>query len=342
MPALVIALASFGTSLLIVWLVRGYARRRRLLDRPNARSAHTTPTPRLGGIGIAAGFLGCAALGCTATGFRGAWPLLAATACVSVVGLVDDLRPLPARLRFSLQIAAAAAVVFAYRDGLGPALPGWLPLPGPIAAAAVIVWIVWLTNLYNFMDGIDGIAAGQAVVAALALALAARGAGAPGAALLLAALGAASAGFLVFNFPPASIFMGDVGSTAIGFFFACAPLLPGEARVPFEAVWIALGLFVLDATTTLVRRVARGERFFEAHRTHWYQRPLALGIRHRNITTVACAAMVPLAAAAAAWPAAPWEARPALMALPVLVFAGLAALVRGLERSRVAPRGENG
>jgi len=205
-----------------------------------------------------------------------------------------------------------------------------------------VVWIVWMTNLYNFMDGIDGIAGGQAVIAGAAIAAAAMGTGATTPALLALLIAAAAGGFLVLNFPPASIFMGDVGSTAIGFLFASLPFVPGPAVVPVEVVALAAALFVLDATTTLARRISRGERFFQAHRTHWYQRPLACGVPHRSITLAAYPGMVAVGAAAIAYSTASYPVRLVIVGGAVGLFLVYASTVRQIERraARLASRGD--
>lgn len=324
--------AAFAISVLVTWTVRTIALRRQLLDQPNERSAHVRPTPRLGGIGIMGAFLPAAVLVAQRHGSGRALLAIGGTAFISLVGLVDDLRPLSARVRFGAQCMAAAVVVGAGWEHLGAswgmlgALPVWLLAP------LSFLWIVWLTNLYNFMDGIDGLAAGQAIVAGVGVAVVATAGGTGLQGLLAALLASAAAGFLVFNFPPASIFMGDVGSTAIGFFFASLPFVGGGATIPVEVVALLLALFILDATTTLIRRLARGEKFFQAHRTHLYQRPLALGVPHRRITLAAYVGMILLAVGASTWPARGVAWRIALMASGVLLFVSYALAVASLER----------
>jgi UDP-N-acetylmuramyl pentapeptide phosphotransferase/UDP-N-acetylglucosamine-1-phosphate transferase len=335
----VTAALSYG----VVRVVRVIALRRSLLDRPNERSAHVTPTPRLGGIGIMVAFFASAVY--VAIARDGRWQtalLVLATGAISVVGLVDDLRPLPARVRFAAQLVAATAVVAAS----GPRLTeAWtlLPLPAWIAAPLSVLWIVWLTNLYNFMDGIDGIAGGQAVIAGASIGAAAFAVGAQAEGALALAAAAAAAGFLTLNFPPARIFMGDVGSTALGFFFASLPFLPSSrAAVPVEVVGLALALFVLDATWTVIRRMARGERFFQAHRTHWYQRPLAQGVSHRSITLAVFPGMVAMGAAAVAYVKVASVVRAVLVVSAVGLFAAYASLVLQLERRAAALAPEAG
>lgn len=331
-----VVLASFAASLLVARIMRGVALRRRLLDRPNDRSAHAHPTPRLGGIGIMSGFLPAAcAMAAIERAPAGAWVIVGATAFISLVGLLDDLRPLPARVRFLAQLVAAVAVV-----GSNPAAvrDAWtlIPLPLAVVVPLSVLWIVWVTNLYNFMDGIDGIAGGQAVIGGVAIAAAAFALGGTLQGGLTLAMAAAALGFLVLNFPPASIFMGDVGSTPIGFFFASIPFVQGGAALPAEVVLLALGLFIFDATTTLVRRLARRERFFQAHRTHWYQRPLALGVPHRAITLASYPGMMFVGAMALAYPVASPAARWALVAAVVGAFVLYARMVLMLERRQRA------
>jgi UDP-N-acetylmuramyl pentapeptide phosphotransferase/UDP-N-acetylglucosamine-1-phosphate transferase len=324
-------------SLCVTYGCRELALRHGLLDRPNARSAHTLARPRLGGIAIVGSFLGAACLltwrGSVLTTFS---PLLAITGGIAVLGLADDLHPIPARWRLALQLAAAVAVVTLRWDVLPNAADtafAWLA-PRWVVAALTVTWIVWLTNLYNFMDGIDGLAAGQAVIAAFGIGGAAWSIGATGTAWLLVALAGASAGFLVFNFPRATIFMGDVGSTPLGFFFACVPFLGEPHRVPLQVVAIALSLFILDATTTLLRRLARGERWYEAHRTHTYQRPLAAGVPHHVITSWAYVGMVIVATVAAVAPGVASSALPRLGCFAVVgaVFGLVHVAVTASER----------
>jgi UDP-N-acetylmuramyl pentapeptide phosphotransferase/UDP-N-acetylglucosamine-1-phosphate transferase len=340
LTAFLIACACFVASVALVYGVREFARNRALLDRPNHRSAHRTPTPRLGGVGIVVAFLASAlAVTAAAPAARGSLVVLVAAAVIAVVGIVDDVRPLRARTRFAVQIGAAVVVVALRWD----ALPGFFAtarLDAWLVAPFAVLWIVWMTNLYNFMDGIDGLAGGQAAFAGAGLALGAFALGAPDAGFLLVLLVCASAGFLVFNFPPASIFMGDVGSTAIGFFLACVPFLSGGVQVPFEAVWVAVGLFVLDATTTLLRRISNGERWFEAHRTHWYQRPLRLGVPHRTITIAAYGGMAVLAGMAWSYLRAPDASRVAYVLVPLVVFTPFAVLVDRAERGALRTEDE--
>jgi len=333
LTSVLLLVSVLAASAWITRLVREAAKRKQLLDTPNERSAHSRPTPRLGGIGIVAAFLPAfATLAILFDGGLVAVVVLVATAAISVVGLWDDLRTLPARTRLGAQTLAATAVVVSAWERLPEAwsLFGW-SVPHAFVGALSVLWIVWITNLYNFMDGNDGLAAGQAVIAGCALAVASSAAGALLVANASAALAVAALGFLAFNFPPASIFMGDVGSTAIGFFFACAPFLARGGSVPVEAVGLALALFILDATLTLLRRIARRERLSQAHRTHFYQRPLALGIGHRRITLSAYAGMLAVGGLATRYGYGETRVRLLLIAAAAAVFVTYVSVVVGLE-----------
>jgi len=330
----IVSLVSAAASAVLVVAVRSFALRRALLDHPSDRSSHSMPRPRLGGIGVVVPVLAVGA-GLVALGRAPVSLLLplASTALIALLGLADDVKPLPARIRFGVQVALASAVVAASWSRLpaaAGALGAWLPVP--VLAALAVLWIVWLTNLYNFMDGIDGLAGAQALIASIGLAVVAGGVGAGTTAWLLLALAGSSVGFLLFNFPPSSIFMGDVGSTAIGFFFGILPLLAEARPVPFEPVALALSIFVLDATVTLLRRVAKGEKWYTPHRTHLYQRPVVLGVGHRAVLLVAAGAMVVVSGCAVEWVRASMVGRFALLAVPVALVATGHFVVRRLER----------
>jgi Fuc2NAc and GlcNAc transferase len=193
------------------------------------------------------------------------------------------------------------------------------------------VGIAWLTNLYNFMDGIDGIAGGEALAAGTAGGALLMAAGAPGlgaAALLLAA---ASAGFLAWNWPPAKIFMGDVGSGFLGFAFCVLAVLSERSGAVPLAVWMMLlGVFVFDATATLLRRVLNGEHFFEAHRRHAYQRAVQSGLSHGRVSGGVLAVNLALAGAAAV----ACSQRPLILPIAAVSLAALLALYLWVERRK--------
>jgi Fuc2NAc and GlcNAc transferase len=282
-----LALAALALAWAITGLVRRYALARSVVDVPNHRSSHSEPTPRGGGLAIAiatlAGGGALAALGVVPRAL--ALAFIGGGALIAAIGWLDDHRPVRAGVRLVVHLVAAVWAV------------GWIGAPraidlgvgsiplGPFGALVGVLGIVWFTNLFNFMDGIDGLAGGEAVVVGLAAGalLLIRGATGPaGLALLIAG---ASAGFLVWNWAPARIFMGDVGSGLLGYLFAVLAIASdGAGAVPL-LVWVLLcGAFVFDATVTLARRALRGERLQDAHRSHAYQRVLAVGWGHARVS----------------------------------------------------------
>jgi UDP-N-acetylmuramyl pentapeptide phosphotransferase/UDP-N-acetylglucosamine-1-phosphate transferase len=298
------AAAILLTGWAVLWL-----RRRQILDRPNARSSHVLPTPRGGGVVLVPLLLGgwlvsLLAGGPVPFGMTGTTVLVfLSTAGLAAVSWLDDLRPLPPLPRFAAQAVAVTVTVFSLP---GDALifqgvaPAWLD-----HTLAALAWL-WFINLYNFMDGIDGITGvetssiggGLALLALTGLAPAALAA--PGLALMAVALG-----FLVWNWHPARLFMGDVGSIPLGYVIGFL-LIVLAANDALAAALILPLYYVVDATTTLVRRMARGEKPWEAHRSHFYQRAVGGGQSHArisgaiglaNIGLIGCALI-----AASGWP----------------------------------------
>ncbi|WP_087501555.1 glycosyltransferase family 4 protein [Pseudomonas sp. SID14000] len=263
-----------GASLLLTAALRRYALNKQIIDVPNARSSHTVPTPRGGGVAIVLSFLGCLPL----LGLAGAVPLPTlvaiggAGALIAVIGFMDDHGHIAARWRLLGHFAAAGWMLY-WLGGLAPVLVFGFTLDlqwfGYILAA---LYCVWMLNLYNFMDGIDGIASVEAVTACLGMVLLSALAGAPQLMALPLLLAAATLGFLFWNFPPARIFMGDAGSGFLGIVLAGLSLQAAWAAPQLFWCWlILLGVFVVDATFTLIRRLLRGDKVYEAHRSHAYQ-----------------------------------------------------------------------
>ena len=275
-------LAAFAAT----WLVRRNAERLGLVQAPNERSSHTIPTPSGGGVGIVLG----GAIATLPAALHAPIPVLvtlAASLAVAAIGFWDDRRPLRASFRLAAQfvllgLAVAGAVpVAALADAAG------LPLP-LIFAGLVLAGVYWI-NLYNFMDGIDGIAASQAIfmlagAAALALIANAGLIDHPGLWWLLG-IAAATFGFLWLNWPPARIFMGDAGSTWLGFITAMLALLTISWGWLSPWQWLILGAaFVTDASVTLARRLLNREKVFQAHRRHAYQALSRRWRSHRKVT----------------------------------------------------------
>lgn len=272
--ALLIAAAiSFGLIRLLHPLLVRYA-----LARPNARSSHTIPTPQGGGIAVIAAALAVGLLAVLVLGGHLALPtflILAAAAFVlALLGAVDDIRPLPALPRFLVQIAAVAAVIVFAGPGrvLPDIVPLWLEWPLLILAG------VWWVNLTNFMDGIDWITVSEFVpMTALLAALGLFGVVGPVAGGVAVALCGALLGFAPANRPTARLFLGDVGSLPIGLLSGWL-LLSLAASGHLAAALLVPLYYVADATLTLMRRLAHGERVWEAHRSHYYQRATVNGL----------------------------------------------------------------
>lgn len=274
-------------SAFLTGLVRRYALAHMLLDVPNARSSHSTPTPRGGGMAIIVSTL----FGLVVLALAGEipwpdlWALAGAGGLVAAVGLLDDRGHVAVRWRL-LAHFVAASLALAWLGGMPP-LPvfGHMLDTGWIGAGVIAVYLVWILNLFNFMDGIDGIAAVEAICVCIGGALVAVLADVPWLSLVPLVVAAAAAGFLLWNFPPAKIFMGDVGSGFLGIVLGVISLQAGWAVPELFWCWaILLGAFVVDATVTLLRRLGRGDRVYEAHRSHAYQYAARRLGGHRPVT----------------------------------------------------------
>ncbi len=270
------AISALASLLTVAALLR-WGRRLLPLDRANHRSLHHGEVPRSGGIGIVAGSL-WPLWQLAQLGSGGAAVLLVVgAAALAVVSLIDDFRPLPFWVRLAVQFLAAAFLL----AGLGTASIGWL------WGVVLCLVIVWSINLYNFMDGMDGLAGMMGVVGFTGLGILSLLSDQPLFAGALFAIAGATAGFLLFNFPPARLFMGDVGSTFLGYMAIAASLLGIWAGAfPFWAPALLFLPFWLDATVTLFRRALRGERVWEAHRSHFYQRAVLAGVPVRRVLLV--------------------------------------------------------
>lgn len=263
-----LGLAALVSAMLGFFLAKG----RLVLDQPNARSMHTTPTPRLGGVGVWLGF-GCG-LALHAIQFQQGI-LLFALALVVLVSLADDIRPLSPLSRLAAQLAAALLALLG--AGLIPAMltiPGWTwHWPHALALLLCLVFLIWTCNCFNFMDGIDGLAATQAICGFAALAIMAGDSDAPWLMVAASLSAAAAAGFLPWNWPPARLFLGDGGAVGLGFWQG-ALTLNGAAQgiFPLWAGLLAFAPFLLDGTITLLVRTVARHSPLAPHRDHLYQR----------------------------------------------------------------------
>ncbi|KAB0498503.1 MraY family glycosyltransferase [Pseudomonas moorei] len=261
-------------ALFLTGALRQYALARSLIDVPNARSSHVVPTPRGGGVSIVVSFLVALMLSASmdAVTWPMTWALMGAGVGIAILGFLDDHGHIVARWRLLGHFIAAIWALY-WLGGLPPLTffglvfdLGWI---GHVLAA---FYLVWLLNLYNFMDGIDGIASVEAICVCLGATLLYWLTGYGAFALLPLLLAFAVSGFLYWNFPVARIFMGDAGSGFLGITLGLLSLQ--AAFIAPQLLWswlILLGVFIVDATWTLFRRLLRGEKVYEAHRSHAYQ-----------------------------------------------------------------------
>jgi Fuc2NAc and GlcNAc transferase len=324
----VLAVGAFVVAAALTGMIRRVAIARGMLDVPNDRSSHDVPTPRGGGLAIVvatlAGLIVSSALGAIPRNHLIA--LVGGSLAIALVGYMDDRRGLSARVRLVVHLAAAIWAVW-WLGGLPSIRFGReiyeLGLVGHLLS---VLGIVWTLNLFNFMDGIDGLAASEAVFIAWgAAALAALSGSSSDVTTVSVVLGAACCGFLYWNWPPARIFMGDAGSGFLGFVLAVLALAASRDNAAAPAIWLLLGgVFFVDATVTLLRRLTSGQRLHQAHRTHAYQWLARRWNSHQRVTLVVLAVNVawlfPAAAIASRYPrAAVWLVLAAW--LPLIVVA---------------------
>lgn len=303
LACIVVATAGWAATGAVMRLLRRHG----LYDRPNTRSSHENPTPRGGGLALIPVVLLALA---AARGWGGSAPpglaaVVGGAALLALVSWIDDLRNLPVGLRLLVH-GAAVALGLVPLAAAGPVFQGWLP-PWLDMLAAGMLWL-WFVNLFNFMDGIDGISGVEAISIGLGLVSVGLLLGWPIGDLAAPALvAAATAGFLVWNWAPARVFLGDVGSVPLGYLLGW--LLLAAAIEGQWAVAVILPLYYLaDATITLARRALRGETVWQAHRDHAYQRAARGGRSHATVSAAIalCNAVLIACALAAArgWPVA--------------------------------------
>ena len=274
-------------SWLLTGLIRWYAIDKNLLDIPNERSSHSTATPRGGGLAIVVTCLISLLVIAISNELTSSvlFAFLGAGVLVALIGFIDDLSHLAPQWRLLTHFAAAMWVL-AWLGGL-PKIDffGVLIHPGWIGNALALVILVWLVNLYNFMDGIDGLAASETIFVACAVLLFAILDNQHELQLVAIILIASTLGFLIWNWPPAKIFLGDVGSGFLGVVLGVSAWWSiGEDIIPIWTWLILLGIFIVDATSTLIRRIIERERWYEAHRAHAYQHASRRWGSHSKIT----------------------------------------------------------
>lgn len=290
-----IELIIFPAALILTYfgvaLFRGWSVKKGVLDVPNERSSHSSPTPRGGGVvivAVALGFYICVSFYYPSIF---SWGYLCGAILVALVSWLDDIYTVSFIWRFLTH--ALAAILLIIDKGF------WndIHIPGLTSAASfgifgsiiTFLWIVWLINAYNFMDGIDGIAGVQAAIAGLAWLIVGNLSGNTGIYFFGGIIFCSSIGFLIHNWHPARIFMGDVGSAFLGYTFAAFPLLArpdsGEAvdLLPVAAI-LFVWFFLFDSLITIIRRALRRKKVWVAHREHLYQRLVASGLSHNNVS----------------------------------------------------------
>jgi Fuc2NAc and GlcNAc transferase len=285
----VLIIITFFFSTLLSWLltsrVRQYALKKDLLDIPNARSSHSVPTPRGGGLSIIIVLL----LSAVASLFLPNAPvpllvsLVLATVAYAILGWQDDKHDLPASIRFLFQLLIAT-IFTAWLAWYGT--PEFtLSIAGIAIILSSVLWIAWMANLYNFMDGIDGISAVETIILGTTTSYWFAMSGAISIAIICIAVAGAALGFLRWNWSPAKIFMGDVGSLALGAFFAIMAMIGSSSLdIPFSAFLILYAVYLADSGVTLLRRMIKRERWWQAHRCHFYQRAVQSGYSHAQVS----------------------------------------------------------
>jgi Fuc2NAc and GlcNAc transferase len=332
LAVVLVALVSSGAGWIVTRVVRNYAVRKGVLDRPNPRSSHSAPMPRGGGVAvIVATLLGIAiAVATNLTDARDALILATGLAAVGAVGWMDDTRTVRPIIRLAVHTGAALWTMWMLGGLPAISFGTYVVDIGPVGYVIGVLGIVWSINLFNFMDGIDGLAGSEALLvfgigALLLFACGDRSLGA-----ISTAAAAAAFAFLTWNWPPAKIFLGDVGSGALGYLVAALAITSEDRHsVPLLAFAMISGLFLADATVTLVRRLIRGENAAEAHRDHAYQRLARTLGSHRAVTTRAMLVTIILGVLAAAGTLVP----PLLLPLACAACVLLASLLWSIERS---------
>ncbi len=338
MRTVLASVVALGVSAALARLLSSPRSRVAILDHPNDRSLHATPTPRTGGLAIMAGLLAGATGLAFAIGGVPAWMAwaLGGALVVAAISFCDDRWTLSPFARLVLQLSAtSAAVLWGGIVLSSAAIPGAGGVAfGRLAAPITVLLIVWMANLYNFMDGMDGLAGGMAVAGFGLLGVAAR-ASDPifGAFGLIAA--ASAAGFLAFNLPPGRIFMGDVGSVPLGF-LAGVLAVRGAQRGLFD-IWIPILVFspfIVDATIVLTRRVFRGRPVWRPHREHGYQRLVLAGWTQRRTLASEYILMAAAGASALLYARSSDGLRLLLLAAWLAIYALLYHAVALVERRR--------
>jgi Fuc2NAc and GlcNAc transferase len=328
-----------------VWVSIRISERVGILDIPNERSSHVIPTPRMGGVPMvlaaALTFAGWVFLvGGAAADHEGLSATFLFALAMFFLGFYDDLRNLSPLFRFIVQfVSALLPLVLLAMSFPDVSLGKWeLPRWGWVIPGAF--WVIWMVNLYNFMDGIDGLAGGEAAIASLFFFLLFARAGEPGWAVANLLVAASAIGFLFHNWPPARVFMGDAGSAFLGAFYGMQSVLAiFTTKIPFIVLVLPFANFIVDATSTLIFRVWRGEKWYHAHRTHFYQKLTRSGMSHKKVTVIELFSVAVCCVSAEICMHVVGKHRIYIVALILLSFLGAGAWVSGWERRSSSARG---
>ena len=332
--------AGFLISGTVSYLISRYRGPWAVFDRPNQRSLHGNPLPRLGGVGIIFGILFTSVMAdrlSSSQPLPSVLPILFGFAIIVGISLLDDIYKTPVLMRLTAQFAAAMLAIYGGLSINTLVIAGWSThLSVAVGVILSILFIVWMTNLYNFMDGMDGAAAGMGVIGFGAFAILGGLAGVWQFAQVSVGIAAACGGFLWLNFPPAKIFMGDVGAASLGFLAAVFMLWADHQNI--FPLWVGVTVFspfIADATWTLLRRLIRGKRPWHAHREHFYQRLVRLGWGHRRTVLSEYAVMLVCSLLAVIL----YMTNSALVQMiglgfVLLAYVGLGLLIRDLEARR--------
>lgn len=303
-----------------------------MLDIPNDRSLHSTPTPRAGGLAILIGIVVGVMIYIPDVDSFQAMTTGLAVGVLAFISLLDDIRGTPAFLRLAIHFLSAA---IALMTEVGPEMSlfghNWFSIA--MSWFGALFFVVWMINLYNFMDGMDGFAGGMAVIGFGTFGCLAWIADSPLFMVLSFIIAAAAGGFLLFNFPPARIFMGDTGSSILGFLAGVFILWADRLGVfPFWVGVLVFSPFIVDATVTLLRRLAAGELVWEAHKTHYYQRLVQLGWGHRKTTLVEYTVMLLAALGGIVAVQSPSSVQWLLIFLFVVLYFIAAVIIAAMEK----------
>jgi len=290
---ILLAIGAFIISVIVNKILLVILNKKGIYDIPNERSSHIRPTPRGGGLGIVMGTILCAAVYSYITADRRIPVIILLSLIIGAVGWIDDLKKgLSTGLRFGIQLICSLVVIWIFNP------IDILPLPPPLnihlhyfGIIISVIWLIGITNIFNFLDGIDGFAGVQGFIAGLILAILFWG---TEISFIWIFISLSCAGFLIFNWHPAKIFMGDVGSSFLGFLFAALPFYlkdtdsSGLRTEMFFATAIAIWFFLLDGTFTIIRRLFKKEKIWQAHRSHLYQRLVISGMSHSEVVITIC------------------------------------------------------